>query len=92
MKTKQATAAGHAVAKGVATGMQAATAEIGASLAQTVSSAAGGGKGSDGIEKTPTAAAVAAASVGGVGMELLRVSLLELAGLKLREHSFVWDS
>jgi hypothetical protein len=72
-KTKQATAAGHAVAKGVATGMQAATAEIGTSLAQTVSSAAGGGKAADGTEKVPTAAAVAAASVGGVGMELLRV-------------------
>ncbi|KAF8058434.1 sbpA [Scenedesmus sp. PABB004] len=66
-KTKQAAAAGAAVAKGVATGMQAATAEIGTSLVQTVTSAAGKDKAGEG-GKVPEPLV----AVGGIGMELLR--------------------
>jgi hypothetical protein len=74
-KTKQAAAAGAAVAKGVATGMQAATVEIGSTLVQTVSTAAGkkdgdGSSSSGGGSKVPQPLA----AVGGIGMELLRVS------------------
>ncbi|WIA37760.1 hypothetical protein OEZ86_014635 [Tetradesmus obliquus] len=75
-KTKQAAAAGAAVAKGVATGMQAATVEIGSTLVQTVSSAAGkkdgdkGGSGSSSGGGGKVAAPLAA--VGGIGIELLR--------------------
>ena len=80
-KTKQATAAGAAVAKGVATGLQAATSEIGTSLAQTVTCATGGSKGGapgrpegEGQAQAPVKPAMAAAAgLGGIGVELLRV-------------------
>lgn len=68
-KTKQAATAGAAVAKGVATGMQAATAEIGTSLVQTVSAA---GSSKDGREAAPKKVPEPVAAVGGIGMELLR--------------------
>jgi hypothetical protein len=73
------------VAKGVATGLQAATSEIGTSLAQTVTCATGGSKGGaagkagsaqgEGQGQTPAKPAMAAAAgLGGMGVELLRVS------------------
>jgi hypothetical protein len=70
-KTKQATAAGAAVAKGVATGMQAATVEIGTSLMNVVSGGEDKKKGeasSSGLLQQPGVKAV-----GGIGMEILRV-------------------
>lgn len=69
-KTKQATAAGAAVAKGVATGMQAATVEIGTSLMNVVSGGEDKKKGeasSSGLLQQPGVKAV-----GGIGMEILR--------------------
>lgn len=72
-KSKQATAAGAAVAKGVATGMQAATVEIGTSLASVV---AGEDKGKKGAAAASSSSGLMARpevkAVGGVGMEILR--------------------
>lgn len=71
-KSKQATAAGAAVAKGVATGMQAATVEIGTSLMNVAGDKkGGGGGGGGGVMDAP-----AVKAVGGVGMEILRVRLI----------------
>jgi hypothetical protein len=67
-KSKQATAAGAAVAKGVATGMQAATVEIGTSLMGVA-----GSKSRDSKEESGLMAQPAVKAVGGVGMEILRV-------------------
>lgn len=75
VKTKQATAAGAAVARGVATGMQAATVEIGTSLmgvAAPAKDVKGKGKdeansGEGGLMQRREVKAV-----GGVGMEILR--------------------
>eukprot|EP00878_Enallax_costatus_P023477 GHUV01024973.1.p1 GENE.GHUV01024973.1~~GHUV01024973.1.p1 ORF type:complete len:414 (+),score=146.25 GHUV01024973.1:1024-2265(+) len=77
VKAQQATTAGAAVAKGVATGMQAATVEVSTTLVQIVKTATAG-KGKDGS----TAAAAAGSSnggvpeplvvVGGIGMEVMR--------------------
>jgi hypothetical protein len=69
------------VAKGVATGLQAATSEIGTSLAQTVTCATGGSKAGaagrpagEGQAQAPVKPAMAAAAgLGGIGVELLRV-------------------
>lgn len=77
-KSKQATAAGAAVAKGVATGMQAATVEIGTSLMSVATAGdkkgagagGAGGSGGGGVMQQP-----AVKAVGGVGMEILRVRL-----------------
>jgi hypothetical protein len=68
-KAKQAAAAGAAVAKGVATGMQAATVNIGQSLMAAA-------KGSDGEPPSGLLAQPAVKAAGGVGMEILRVRLL----------------
>lgn len=79
-KTKQATTAGAAVAKGVATGMQAATVEVGTTLIQTVTTTTT--KTNTSSSSTASAAAAAGSNkpvvpeplmmVGGIGMELLR--------------------
>lgn len=85
-KTKQATTAGAAVAKGVATGMQAATVEVGTTLIQTVTTTTT--KTNTSSSSTASAAAAAGSNkpvvpeplmmVGGIGMELLRVSFSNL--------------
>ncbi|KIZ03693.1 hypothetical protein MNEG_4263 [Monoraphidium neglectum] len=85
-KSKQATAAGAAVARGVATGMQAATVEIGASLMNVGSGGkntpkAGGSSGGDGgggggsgsgSGGSGLMARPEVKAAGGVGMEILR--------------------
>eukprot|EP00775_Hariotina_reticulata_P005789 gene5789-6028_t len=73
-KAKQATAAGAAVAQGVATGMQAATVQVGSSLVQTMAPGAGAsglisnGDGNTRESSMPQPLRAA----GGIGLELLR--------------------
>ncbi|KAF6261475.1 hypothetical protein COO60DRAFT_774588 [Scenedesmus sp. NREL 46B-D3] len=73
-RTRQAAAAGAAVATGVAAGMQAATVEISGALMRTVSSAAGNREGACRSSSGGGGFPQPLEAVGGIGMELLRVS------------------
>lgn len=75
-KTKQATAAGAAVARGVATGMQAATVEIGTTLLGVGKDGKDGKGGKAGAGASSSEGGLASRpevkAAGGLGMELLR--------------------